>query len=227
LATRIRSDPNILQLLRQIVAQGATTQDHTPVGAIEGEQQLIAGGNNQPKPARGYHRIGIGDTIVQELVHETALNDHEYFQQNGVISSESQSSIMFSSNSSFDLDSILQHPQQQDPADLFPSTDTRVTMGEYFQEEGINSAISPNNQVPASPNLNIDPDFPQLGDDILQQALQSLGDLTKFAESNESSSATTSESNNTIGFDDFLQNDDYCDLAWEESFAQLFPSLTQ
>lgn len=157
------------------------------------------------------------------------MNDHEYFQNTaGVISTESSSSsIMFPSNTSsdcgFDLDSILQNPQcdQQQEIVSTPSTGIQVTVGEYFQQ-GTISAASPVTQVPGSPNLNIDPDFPQLGDDILQQALQSLGDLTKFAES--SISGTSTEMNN-IGLDDFLQNDDYTDLAWEESFAELFPAL--
>jgi hypothetical protein len=286
LAISIRSDPNILELLRQIVAQGATIESRTGIGAIKGEQQPHLGGSDQSQPAGGHQEIGIDHTSV----YETALNDHEYFQSdvaaavnvniiNGsttitstnaaasvplvnllspASSLSSSSSISSSNHGDFDFNSILQ------------SNDDDVNLGAYFQQPQENPLLdsimfndpttknaNDNNQqqqhlqVPASPNLNnleADLDFPQLGDDILQQALQTLGDFNKFTSESSMASgftqntgpiqndqSTPSTSNNmnsfnmnSIGFDDFLQNDDYNDndLMWEESFAQLFPSLS-
>jgi len=247
LARSIRSDPNLLEILRQIVATGGTTTNVVAVGAVKGEQQLNIGGCSQPQSTGGYREITIDNSIIQDIVQETAVtesipfvnsssssatNDHQYFSN--AMSSPSSSSVLFSSSSNinFDLESLL---QPQPMADLFSNNDTA---DQYFQNAAssinsgiISSAKSPNSMVPASPILNFDPDFPALGDDILQQALQSLGDLTKFAENTTSttqlstSSIGDQSSSNVTGFD-FLQNDDYADLVWEESFAQLFPSLS-
>jgi len=114
--------------------------------------------------------------------------------------------------------------------DVINSTATTIN-----SSNTIIKANSPNSSVvPASPSstLNFDTDFPPLGDDILEIALKSLGDFTKNSDlTNASSSAILptllidNQNASTSGFD-FLQQDDYTDPAWEESFAQLFPSLS-
>lgn len=166
--------------------------------------------------------------MLQDGQYETAVNDHQYFT-NAMVS-PSSSSVLFSSssNSNFDFESIL---QPATGAQLFPSHDA-ANVQQYLRDTPLaiepagsseaTSACSPNGMVPASPALNFDPEFPQLADDILQQALQSLGDLSKFA---EDATAPPASASDVIGFD-LLQSDDYVDLAWEESFEQLFPSLT-
>jgi len=167
----------------------------------------------------------------------SAINDHQYFNSAFTSPASPSSSILFSSsNPSFDFESLL---QPQPVSDLFSATDAADV--QYFTSSSpsiglmniidttsvinsnVVSAKSPNSVVPTSPAaLKFDPDFPPLGDDILEQALKSLGDMTKFADD----TASTSKAQNSIGSGfDFLQTDDYADLAWEESFAQLFPSL--
>jgi len=174
-----------------------------------------------------------------------------------LFSSVSSSSSSTSNNESFDFESLLQQPSENvsiNDNNLFSTNDTAVEFQYDFMNNSyppqidiINStttnnssntiikANSPNSSVvPASPStlLNFDTDFPQLGDDILEIALKSLGDFTKNnSDLTNSSSAILptllidNQNASTSGYD-FLQQDDYTDPAWEESFAQLFPSLS-
>lgn len=252
MVSSIRADPAVLQVLRQIVAAGGAGQDTPSVGAIEGERQLNVGGRAKPQPAGGHGEIVGDNTFLQDVKDETAVNDypssfvqsssanndHQYFNSAFTSPASPSSSILFSSsNPSFDFESIL---QPQPVSDLFSVNDT-ADIQQYFTSSppsiGLNivdstssvisnaiSAKSPNSVVPTSPALIFDPDFPQIGDDILEQALKSLGDLTKFAENTTALASITDQNISGNGFD-FIQSDDYTDLAWEESFAQLFPSL--
>jgi len=170
-----------------------------------------------------------------------------------LFSSASSSSSSSINNESFDFESLLQPPRENissiNDSNLFSTNDTAAAVefqydfmnNPYPQIDTINNsntivkADSPNSSVvPASPSstLNFDTDFPQLGDDILEIALKSLGDFTKNnPELTNGSSAilptllVDDQNASTSGFD-FLQQDDYTDPAWEESFAQLFPSLS-
>jgi len=193
-------------------------------------------------------------TIIfgQNLLSSTN-NDHQYFNNvfvsPALFSSNSSSSETNNNNESFDFESLL---QQQPPSQnlLFSSSSSSpndtADVQQYFNDTSIatlNSGIikteilvnsNSSSLVPTSPSqLNFDTDFPQLGDDILEQALRSLGDLTKSFNdetlpivSNFSASFDDGQQIATTSGFDFLQQDDYTDLAWEESFAQLFPSLS-
>jgi len=256
----IRSDPVVLDLLRQIVNVGSGKIENS-IGAIEGQRQLNIGGSAQPQSAGGYREIMGDNSIIQSDGDETALNtdtaafvqvsstnpDHQYYNTAFTSPASPSASILFSSqpNESFDFESLL---QPQTVTDLMSTNDT-ADVQQYFNTESyapieINVAdsnfpaavnyiappttASPIGVVPASPTLNFDPDFPPLGDDILDEALKSLGDFTKFAEGTNSTAPSVLnglQGTTDIGFD-FLQNDDFRDLAWEESFAQIFPSLS-
>jgi len=192
-------------------------------------------------------------TIIfgQNLLSSTN-NDHQYFNNvfvsPALFSSNSSSSETNNNNECFDFESLL---QQQQPSQnlLFSSSSSpndTADVQQYFNDTSIatlNSGIikteilvnsNSSSLVPTSPSqLNFDTDFPQLGDDILEQALRSLGDLTKSFNdetlpivSNFSASFDDGQQIATTSGFDFLQQDDYTDLAWEESFAQLFPSLS-
>jgi len=166
-------------------------------------------------------------------------SDHEYFNSAFTSPASPSASILLSSpaQENFNFDSLL---QSQPDADLLTTNDT-VAVQEYFTNDTYHQTVdanfsispiidsantmitSPNDVVPSSPTLNFDPDFPILGDDILEQALKSLEDFTKFT-------TTPSDGNylNIQGNDNsfnFIHNDDVADLAWEESFATLFPSI--
>jgi len=131
--------------------------------------------------------------------------------------------------------------QLKNEPDLFSTNDT-VDVDQYFNTSAgvtvaagsvvsssttatssVTAVESPNNVVPASPTLTFDSEFPTLADDILEQALQSLGEFAKVAENTIRSSVNEHATPTTL---DFIQNDDFVDLAWEESFSQLFPTLS-
>jgi hypothetical protein len=256
----IRSDPAILDLLRQIVSVGSGKPEIS-FAAIEGQRQFNFGGSSQPQSAASYREITGDNTIIQNYGDEAALNtdtaafvqissanaDHQYFNSAFTSPASPSASVLFSSpsNESYDFESLLQPPTVNDL--LLPTNDT-ADVQQYFNNDSyassmeinvcdsdfaaavnsiVPSATSPIGVVPASPTqLNFDPDFPPLGDDVLEQALKSLGEFTKFAEDTTSTSFSILDSQSTTdaGFD-FLQNDDFRDLAWEESFAQIFPSV--
>jgi len=197
----------------------------------------------------------VDSSIVQDDgSFETAVNyefgqnvsngDHQYFNSSAFTSPASpSSSILFSSSSTnnFDFESLLQ--QQHDVNnDLFStsittSSNDTADIQQYLINNSSSMIVKAESQnsnilVPATPpTLNFDPDFPPLGDDILEQALKSLGDFTKFADNTTfgqtiSNSLLDGQSLASTSDFDFPQREEYTDPVWEESFAQLFPSLS-
>lgn len=179
----------------------------------------------------------------------SATSDHQYFNSSFIFPSQS-SPVLFSSSASsspsprnsqltFESSPLPEHETR-----LFSTNDTD-DVDEYFikdpstistvqQDLSISMSnppallptVSSNGIVPVSPNINTDFDFTTNGDDLLDDVLQSLGDFVKLQETLTLPTRSADQKPPPTNGLDFIQQEEFPDFAWEESFSQLFPSLS-